>query len=234
MKLTFSQRLICFLAYIFVWLLHRSYRYRWYRLDCYEKAQKLSARANPVVACWHQNALASALAHEGRRLAIVVSQSFDGEVISSVVKRFGIESARGSSNRGGLEALRGILKYAKNGWDAGITVDGPKGPVHKAKAGVIAIASLSEAAIVPLAAIGWRTWSFKKSWDRFRLPKPFSPIICLYGDPIFVPKKAGEAEEARFLAELEETLMRLEAEVESWRLCGSLPRAEHKGLRQIR
>lgn len=233
MKLTLSQKLICYAAFLLIWVLHRSYRYRWYGLEHYEKAQKLSQRSNPVIACWHQNALACALAQEGRRLAIVVSQSFDGEVIASVVKRFGIESARGSSNRGGLEALRGILKYAKSGWEAGITVDGPKGPAHKAKAGVVAIASLSEAAIVPYAAIGLRTWTFTKSWDQFRLPKPFSTIVCVFGEPITVPRKLGEGEQASFLAQVEGALEKLEADVAGWRARGSLPSSAHKGLRAL-
>ncbi len=233
MQLSFRQRLICWLAYLLIWVLHRSYRYRWYGLHHYEQARAGSSKSNPVIACWHQNALASALCNEGRRLTIIVSQSFDGEVISSVVKRFGIETARGSSTRGGLEALRSILKYSKNGWEAGITVDGPNGPPHVVKPGVIAIASLSSSAIVPLAAIGYRTWAFAKSWDKFRLPKPFSPILCVFGAPIEVPRKLDAGAQEIFLQRLHDALNDLESQVAAWRSAEVLPPAEHKGLRRL-
>ncbi|MFY7929370.1 MAG: DUF374 domain-containing protein, partial [Oligoflexus sp.] len=104
MTLTKKQRLICYCAYLFTRLLHITYRYRWYGLAHYEAAQTASPQKSVAIALWHQNALASALSHAGRRLAVIVSRSFDGEIIASVMARMGIGSARGSSSRGGREA----------------------------------------------------------------------------------------------------------------------------------
>lgn len=228
-SLTLRQRLVCWLAYLITRCFHSTYRYRWYGLEHYEEACRLSSSERPVIACWHQNALGSVLSHAHRRLAIVVSRSFDGEVIASVAARFGIASARGSSHRGGLEALREIVKLIRQGQAAGITVDGPTGPRYKVKPGVISIASLTGSAVVPFAAVGLSSWSFSKSWDQFRLPKPFSSIVCIYGPPFSVPRRLEKAELEAYALRLEEALMDLEARIASWKENSSSP--AHRGLR---
>ena len=225
-----KQKLICWIAYLFTRLFHGSYRYHWYGLEHYEAARLSSQSGYPVIACWHQNALASVLAHAYRRLGIVVSRSFDGEIISSVAARFGIASARGSSHRGGLEALRDIVKLIKSGHEAGITVDGPTGPLHQVKPGVISIASLTGSTVLPFLAVGMRYWSFS-SWDRFRLAKPFTHIVCIYGPPIAVPRRMEKSEQAGLAKELEVALTKLEDQAASWRAQGSAPPPAHKGLR---
>ncbi len=227
---TLKQQAICWIAYLFTRLFHASYRYRWYDLENYEAACASSQSGHPVIACWHQNALPSVLAHAHRRLGIVVSRSFDGEIISSVAARFGIASARGSSHRGGLEALRDIIKLIKSGHEAGITVDGPTGPLHKVKPGVISIASLTGSTVLPFLAVGLRSWHFS-SWDKFRLPKPFTRIICIYGTPIPVARRIDKDEQARLAFQLEEALMMLEQKVSTWRAQGLPYAAVHRGLR---
>lgn len=229
--LSFRQRLICWLAYLVTRAFHATYRYEWFGLENYSKACSLSASSHPVIACWHQNALGSVLSHAHRRLGVIVSRSFDGEIISSVAARFGIASARGSSHRGGLEALREVVKLIKNAHDAGITVDGPTGPRHQVKPGVVSIASLTGSAIVPFAAIGLRSWSFTKSWDQFRLPQPFTRIICLYGPPIAVPRRLDKAGMESIRLQVESSLMALEDELAQGQEKYKRAKPDHKGMR---
>jgi lysophospholipid acyltransferase (LPLAT)-like uncharacterized protein len=213
---TISQRLIFCFAYVLCRSLHASYRYRWHGLPNYEAAAARSERQNPAIAVWHQNTLPALLSHAHRKLAIIVSQSFDGEVIASVAQRFGILGARGSSHRGGKEALRAALAFAREGRELGITVDGPTGPRHEVKPGIFSIAARTGTAVLPLAAVGRKRWILHKTWDRFHIPKPFSIIDCVYGEPIFVPRELDETTLQELQAELKRRLLALETEIASW------------------
>jgi lysophospholipid acyltransferase (LPLAT)-like uncharacterized protein len=211
---TRKQKLICWLAYGLVGLFQLSYRYRRLNPELREQASQLNDK--PVAyACWHQNALSTVMAHTWRRLAILVSRSFDGEVIAFVAKKFGIHSARGSSSRGGLEALRQLIKLTKEGYEVGITVDGPRGPKHEVKGGVIALASRTGVPILPTASRGRRTWTLVKSWDHFRVPKPFTEILVLYGQPLLIPQRLTDEESHVYQKKLADELMELEARLDT-------------------
>ncbi len=214
MAFTRKQKLICWLAYGLVGLFQLSYRYKRLNPELREQASQMNDK--PVAyACWHQNALSTVMAHTWRRLAILVSRSFDGEVIAFVAKKFGIHSARGSSSRGGLEALRQLIKLTKDGYEVGITVDGPRGPRYEVKGGVIALASRTGVPILPTASRGRRTWTLVKSWDHFRVPKPFTEIVVLYGQPMLIPHRLTEEEAHVYQKKLADELMDLEAKLDS-------------------
>lgn len=215
MTLTRKQKLICWLAYGLVWLFHKSYRYRLLNPELKEKALGLHSKGLVAYACWHQNALSTVLAHSWRRLAILVSRSFDGEVIAFVMKQFGVHSARGSSSRGGREALRELIKLTEAGYEIGITVDGPRGPRYEVKPGVITLASRTGVPILPTATRGRRSWTLVKSWDHFRLPKPFTEILVTYGEPILVGQQLNDQEIQATQAKLTRSLMELEARLEA-------------------
>ena len=142
----------------------------------------MSKKGNFAIASWHQNCFAGILSHTKENVTILVSRSFDGEIISHASESIGIYSVRGSSSRGGREALDGLVETLHSGKSIAITVDGPRGPAHKPKAGIFSAAFRGDVAILPLAAVADRYWTFK-SWDRFRLPKPFSRIYVVYGEP---------------------------------------------------
>ena len=220
---TMSQRLIFVFAYLFCRLLHASYRYRWYGLAHHASAAQNSPLQNPAIAVWHQNTLPALLSHAHRKLAIIVSQSFDGEVIASAAEKFGILGARGSSHRGGKEALRAAISFAKEGRELGITVDGPTGPRHEVKPGIFYIASRTGVAVLPLAAVGRRRWILEKTWDRFHIPKPFSIVDCVFGEPIFVPSELDDQTLQSLSEVLKQRLLELEQTLETWRKEGSYP-----------
>jgi lysophospholipid acyltransferase (LPLAT)-like uncharacterized protein len=215
--LTFTrkQKLICWLAYGLVGLFQLSYRYTRLNPELRDQASQMNENKALAYACWHQNALSTVMAHTWRRLAILVSRSFDGEVIAFVAKKFGVHSARGSSSRGGLEALRQLIKLTKEGYEVGITVDGPRGPRHEVKGGVIALASRTGVPILPTASRGRRTWTLVKSWDHFRVPKPFTEIVVIYGQPMQIPHRITEEEAHVYQKKLADELMELEVRLDT-------------------
>lgn len=105
-----------------------------------------------IAAFWHGRLMMMPhIYRNGNGITILVSQSRDGELVSRTVRRFGIESVRGSSSRGWLGGVKGILKAARSGRDIAITPDGPRGPRSKAQMGVIQIARAAGLPIFPLA-----------------------------------------------------------------------------------
>ncbi|HYX31950.1 MAG TPA: lysophospholipid acyltransferase family protein [Oligoflexus sp.] len=229
MAFTRKQKFICWLAYGLVGLFQLSYRYRRLNPELREQTTLLTERHIVAYACWHQNALPTVMAHTWRRLAILVSRSFDGEVIAFVAKKFGIHSARGSSSRGGLEALRQLIKLTKEGYEVGITVDGPRGPRHEVKGGVIALASRTGVPILPTASRGRRTWILHKSWDQFRFPKPFTEILVLYGTPMQIPHRLTDNEVQEYQKKLGDALMDLEHRLDTM-LAHGRPRTATAGV----
>ena len=138
-----------------------------------------------VFAFWHAALLACAYRFRGLGIAIMISQSFDGELIARVVERLGFVAVRGSSSRGGASGLRSMQAAYAEGRICAFTADGPKGPAHVAKAGPVQLAQLGGATWVGAfhaqPSSCWRT----RSWDRFMIPKPFATITFSW--PAHVP-----------------------------------------------
>ena len=129
-----------------------------------------------VFAFWHATLLACAYRFRGLGIAIMISQSFDGELIARVVERLGFVAVRGSSSRGGASALRGMQAAYGEGRICAFTADGPKGPAHVAKPGPVQLAQLGGAPWVgAFHAHPSKCWRMR-SWDRFMIPKPFATI----------------------------------------------------------
>ncbi|MDF1824500.1 MAG: lysophospholipid acyltransferase family protein [Verrucomicrobiales bacterium] len=131
-----------------------------------------------------------------RRGAILSSASRDGEIIAALVSKAGCASVRGSSSRRGAAALLGLLDWIKSGYDVGVVPDGPRGPIYRLGPGVIKLASHTDAKILPVRVEYGSCWKFK-SWDRFRVPKPFT-TVDIYLDPLFdvLPDQSDEELEA--------------------------------------
>ncbi|HEY7532057.1 MAG TPA: lysophospholipid acyltransferase family protein [Nitrospiraceae bacterium] len=104
-----------------------------------------------IIAFWHSQQLMMPLAYRGQEAHILISQHRDGELISQIVARFGLQSVRGSSTRGGVTALRELIRLGRSGVDLVVTPDGPKGPRHVAKLGAVQLAKATGMPIIPLA-----------------------------------------------------------------------------------
>jgi lysophospholipid acyltransferase (LPLAT)-like uncharacterized protein len=172
---------------LLVGLLSRTYRYR--LVDEQNEQQTLDTYGSVVYASWHQRFFPGITLFAARKpIAIMISQSRDGEMIARVVDMLGWRPVRGSSSRGGSRALKEIRTLTRQGFRIGHIVDGPQGPFGVVKPGLLVIAQFAGVPIVPVITSAERRWTFN-SWDRFMVPKPFSRIVVRFAPPIFVPRR---------------------------------------------
>lgn len=169
-----------------------------------------------VLAIWHQNLFAGILAQTGHRHAVIVSRSRDGDPVSFLCTRLGHHVARGSSkkrgvDKGGKEAKDEMIEVLRSGTPGAVTVDGPKGPPHEVKPGIIEMARQAGIPVVPYLALPVSYWSFR-SWDAFRLPKPFTRIDVCYGAAQRVAADTGFEQFPRHQQAIADALHELERE----------------------
>jgi lysophospholipid acyltransferase (LPLAT)-like uncharacterized protein len=168
---------------------------------------------NVIYAFWHGRLLYLMYRYRGSDVCILVSRSQDGELLSRVLRRFGLPTVRGSSSRGGQRSLLALVRHLRRGGSVALAPDGPRGPRQRAQVGVIALARLAGVPIVPLA-VGAR-WKVEcHSWDRFLLPLPFSRVVVAYAEPVMISAHADPALMEQKRQELEHTLLKLTDEVD--------------------
>lgn len=177
-----------------------------------ENLDRCEAQTNPCVAVfWHYSVFAVIAFSRGRGWAAMVSASQDAEFVARILARQGVVTVRGSRNRGGFSALKGLIGLMRQGYNAVIVADGSQGPARIMQAGAILLAGKNAAPILPLAVAADRYWAFR-SWDRTLLPKPFARLDLWYGEPMTVPEKAGAEEIEQCRLEMEQRLNALYAQ----------------------
>ena len=129
----------------------------------------------------------------GQLGAFLTSPSGDGQIIAEACSEFGLKPVRGSSSRRGAQAMIEMAQMIKAGYDIGITPDGPRGPRYQLNMGVIKLAQLTGAMILPIHVRYDRAIKFK-TWDGFQLPLPFSGVEIEFALPINVPRRMTEEE----------------------------------------
>ena len=137
-----------------------------------------------IVATWHQNIYFSIWLLRKEDLTALISSSDDGEAIYDVFDHYGYQAVRGSSTRGGIPALKQLIKLLKDKTSVAITPDGPLGPPKKIQSGVILLAKYSGVPIIPWHYEANHQWNLN-SWDRHKIPKPFSKIIETFGEKTY-------------------------------------------------
>jgi lysophospholipid acyltransferase (LPLAT)-like uncharacterized protein len=129
----------------------------------------------------------------GARVPLVMaSRSRDGELVTRYARHFGLSVVRGSSSRGGGVALRALATALRDGVDVAIVPDGPRGPREQLQGGVVALAALTGAPVVPLG-VGAHPARRLRSWDRFLVPLPFARCALTFGPPRYVDPAADRA-----------------------------------------
>lgn len=157
---------------------------------------------------WHRCLIPIAWFARDHGFGVLVSQHFDGEIISQTAQRLGYRLFRGSSTRGGSDALQAMHEALQQGQPIALTVDGPRGPVFRAKGGAVQLARSTGAPIYALHASPRRCWTLA-SWDRFQVPKPFSRVRGDWAGPLTVPPDADAMEIEAKRDEMEAMLNRL-------------------------
>ena len=169
-----------------------------------------------IVPLWHQRLL-PALAYVTRfshfNPIVMISRSRDGELIAEIAQRLGLVPVRGSSSRGGVEAFMTIVKELKKNPAVVHIVDGPRGPKGVVKPGLIRLAQLSGAPILPVIVSAENAW-IAGSWDRFLVPKPFSRVTIRWEEAVTVPPDAGPEESEALRKNIENRLTAAYAEAD--------------------
>ena len=142
---------------------------------------------------WHGRLLPLIHVHRHDGTVVLVSQHRDGEYLARLLHHFGFGTVRGSSTRGGIGGLKGLVRAARMGRDLAITPAGPRGPNRELKLGALTVARLTGLPLVPVGVGVTSAW-FARSWDGLLVPKPFSTVHIAYGPASFVPKDANRAE----------------------------------------
>lgn len=145
-----------------------------------------------VVAMWHNRILFAtslfpkAVVHKS---TVLISASRDGEYVSSFVRFFGINVVRGSSSKGGAQALVALNVAIHEGKSAILTVDGPRGPKYCVHPGAVVLAQKNNVPIIPISINAKSYWQ-AKSWDNTQIPKPFTKLVIRIGEPLFIENDA--------------------------------------------
>jgi lysophospholipid acyltransferase (LPLAT)-like uncharacterized protein len=212
-RLSWSKRLLAAGLYGLIRLVSATFRFRFE-----DRAGLFRGESpQPVIYCTWHNRLALAvmlfLKHPQRlqptrRLAAMVSASRDGALVAHLLGLFGVEAARGSSSRRGPQALLELTTWAGRGYDLAIIPDGPRGPCYVVQAGVVSLAQLTRAPIVPVS--DYARWKLRfKSWDRFQVPLPFSRVEVVFGEPIQVPRDLDDTQREQWRQLVEQRLRAL-------------------------
>ena len=179
-----------------------------YRVIGGESLKRLRANNVPFIfSLWHGQLLPLIWHHHGDRVAILVSEHRDGELIARLAKSIGYRLIRGSSSRGGERALLALAKELREGREVAVTPDGPRGPAHSYAPGALIAAQRTGAPILPIAAHADSAWRLS-SWDNFMIPKPFAKITVAYGEATRVSVETAReaaAEAPEFQKLMEET-----------------------------
>ena len=170
-----------------------------------------------IMVAWHNRNIVGPMGYvahapKGRVFRPLASASRDGTLAAMTMQNLGVDCIRGSSSRGGTQALREMLRAAKQGADLGITPDGPRGPIYEVQAGVVAAARLTG---LPIIAMSYHAKRHKrlKSWDRMIVPSPFTTLAYGWDGPFTVPKGASDEQMDAVRKQVEQSLLRLNDQV---------------------
>lgn len=162
-----------------------------------------------LYAVWHDSMVIAAFGGRHVRTVALTSHHRDGSFVASVLKAIGVPTVRGSTKNRGSRAVRQILSETTNS-DIVMTPDGPRGPSRQMSRGIVFLASRSGRAIVPTAFSCERYWRIRGSWSDLIIPKPFSRVYLVAGDPIEIPAEIPRDQLGEYAAEIQTKMEQLE------------------------
>ena len=202
-----------FIIPFLVFIYYKVWSWTW-RLKIHEPEDmkaRLKNKETVILAHWHGDELVLLGLIGYYRVATMTSTSKDGEIMNTLVHLVGGLTSRGSATRGGVRALKGLLRIIKNKKrNCSMAVDGPKGPLHKAKPGVFELARLLKAPIYVAGVTSDRAIHFTKSWNKTYLPKLFSKVVVVWEGPHWVDK-SDDARDPELAKSLEDAIHKANA-----------------------
>lgn len=181
--------------------------YRFYHLGPVLDPTRLQTKDRYIYVAWHENILVPCYEFAGVGIQVLISQHHDGEMIAQLCQRIGFGTIRGSSTRGGLKAMREMIR-ASEGAHIAVAPDGPRGPRRQMELGFVYLAAKTGLPIVLLGIGHNRPWRLN-TWDRFALPRPFSKAVIVSTKPITIPADVNREELEAYRANLERRLSEL-------------------------
>ncbi|MEA2756100.1 MAG: hypothetical protein QOJ54_2389 [Aliidongia sp.] len=214
-----TRRFLCSLIALWIRIVYRTSR--WQTIGG-EVPRPYWDEGKPfILAFWHGRLMMAPMAwRAGASMNMLISGHNDGRIIADAIGHFGLGTITGSRSKGGLAALRAILRALKAGQNVGFTPDGPRGPAMRASAGIVAAARLGGATILPLS-YATSNRLILGSWDRFHVAMPFSRGVFIWGEPIRVAPDADAAEQEAVRQTLEAQMNAITADAD--RRCGRVP-----------
>lgn len=206
-------RIVAFVASLVIRLWIGTTRVRMVSVDG-QKHPADPLKTRHIYGVWHEACLAP-ISTRGPAVQILVSQHADGELIAQVAQWLGIGAVRGSSTRGGAEALLQMMRFGEKPAHLLITPDGPRGPRRKLKPGIVMVAGQTGMSVVPVG-VGFSSAWRAGSWDRFAVPRPFSVLFGVFGEPVFIPSGLDRAGIDQFALQIEAEMVRLTELAEDW------------------
>jgi len=195
----------------FIRLLGVTWRIERRNTENLEKARALSKQG--IISFWHGRLVVIVYTQRKWGISVLASEHPDGDLIGRSVARLGWGHIKGSSTRRGAAGFRELAAVLRSGRDAGLTIDGPRGPRGVAQQGATELSRMTGAAVIPLSASA-RPCRLFGSWDRFQLPSLFARVVIAYGEPFIVLPGANREEREGYRLRLEHTLNALTAELD--------------------
>jgi lysophospholipid acyltransferase (LPLAT)-like uncharacterized protein len=202
----FLIRAASLVFYVLISLVGRTVRFEVEGGENWESAS--AGNRIPIYVFWHNRIFLATYFFRHRKIAVMTSQSFDGEYIARFIQKFGYGAVRGSSTRGGIGAIVEMVRLMRAGTPTAFTLDGPKGPRYVVKMGAILLAKKTGQPILPVTVSTPEYWQVN-SWDRFQIPRPFARATVRIAAPIFVPSDASDEALSDKRDELQEALDRI-------------------------
>lgn len=196
-----------------IFLLGKSWKIEWVGTENLTLPEKKNQKL--IYAFWHGRMLILSFSHRWQNVHVLISQHRDGELIARIISKLGFAAVRGSTTKGGTKAIFQMANKNLEGYNTAVTPDGPKGPKYIAQSGIIYIAQRNGMPIIPISNSAQKRWTLS-SWDGFIIPKPFSRVVIILGEPIYVNPDSSAEEIERKRKELEDKLSFLTSRADNY------------------
>jgi lysophospholipid acyltransferase (LPLAT)-like uncharacterized protein len=194
------------IPWLYVWLTHLvmcTCRVKWYGNDVI--APMRQSKQPWIWSCWHDNVGIAVWSVRGENVHMLATDSKNSEYMARVIRAFGHSKVSGSSSRGTTKATRGMLRALLRKHNVSITPDGPRGPRYKAQPGALWVSVMADSPVVPYHFEASRQWVVN-SWDKHKIPKPFSTVHICVGEPWWVSRTALKNDSGTVLTEFDQRM----------------------------
>lgn len=208
------EKIVPFLAAPLYWLIYKTWRIK--EIGPAEVLKRFVQDREPCLyAHWHGDELVLIGYYSFRRLAVLSSLSKDGTIMANTLSLLGYRVHRGSSSKGGARGLIALIKDVKQGAQAALAVDGPKGPIYEVKPGIIELAARTGKPIVPVKTRALKAWFIPRAWNKSYVPKLFTRVEVEYGLPLIVNDYSDKEELKKFSLEIAGRLNKMPGTIQS-------------------